>query len=71
MYQRELSIRVKPMSAIKIADLAKTVRRLFKIQSPFVDLESLMETLIQMGVVEVCPSDDHRLKGKYALTYPD
>ncbi|OYQ75513.1 ImmA/IrrE family metallo-endopeptidase [Wohlfahrtiimonas sp. G9077] len=69
--QRELSIRVSPMSAAKIGELAKSVRKVFKINKPFVDLEDLMEKFICNDMLEICLPDDIRLKGKYALTYPD
>jgi len=69
--RRSLSVRVSPLSIKKIKDAAKSIRKLFGITQPKVDMGWLLEVLISKGFVVICEANDPRLVGKYALTYPD
>lgn len=69
--RRSLSVRVSPLSINKIKEAAKSVRKLFGIAQPKIDMGWLLEVLISKGFVIICEANDPRLVGKYALTYPD
>ena len=66
--RRSLSVRVSPLSINKIKEAAKSVRKLFGIAQPKIDMGWLLEVLISKGFVIICEANDPRLVGKYALT---